>query len=101
MAGPRAGRERCYGQAAWATLVAMSLWLKTGNRLIDADRAYDIEYAGADSGEGGSSLAIRFLGGAPSEITLHGPLADAAWKAIRAVHENQGTTTDLDARMIH
>jgi len=72
----------------------MSLWIKTGERLIDADKAFLIDYAPADAAAA-AGLTLRFPDADPSSILLEGADAEAAWKAIHKVWEQRGELSDM------
>jgi len=73
----------------------MSSWIKADNRLVDADKAYLIEYSPADPTA--PSLRLHFGGVRQGSalVILEGEDAEAAWKAIQSLFEQHGAMSDL------
>lgn len=66
----------------------MSLWIKADNRLIDADKAFEVVYMPSSK-----RLTLKF----PGDVTLEleGDEADAAWRAIQSLLERRESLSDL------
>lgn len=80
----------------------MSLWIRMAGRLIDVDKAYEIEFLEPHEDANQSDDALLRLhypdaaAGMAGAVDLHGEDAVLAWKVIVSAFEHRGEMSNLD-----